>query len=163
MASQTNLQKYFGKCTLTGTRQVQTKISSFLKPTKEKEIIMRLFTLEVSVFVFVYGKINLRHKFSIHNHQWKLSYILLLYFLLGTSLSSPSPTKKRVGRPIKLYTSDQVRDMITKYHYFQEMVDFSKNVSPSCLRFTASHPCLRPLGRLPKLGDALPQKRKKYA
>ena len=109
------------------TKQVQTKISSFFKPTKEKEIIMRLFTLEVSAFVFVYRKINLQHKFSINNHQWKFSYILLIYFFpLGTSMSSPPSTKKRVGRPTKLYTSDQVRDMIAKYDNFYEMVDFSK-------------------------------------
>ena len=41
-------------------------------------------------------------------------------------MSSPPPTKKRVGRATKLYTSDQVRDMIAKYHDFREMVDFSK-------------------------------------
>ena len=39
---------------------------------------------------------------------------------------SPFPTKKRVSRPTKLYSSDQVRDMIAKYHDFHEMVDFSK-------------------------------------
>ena len=36
MATQIKLQKYFGKCTLPATKQVQTKISSFLKHTKEK-------------------------------------------------------------------------------------------------------------------------------
>ena len=41
-------------------------------------------------------------------------------------MSSPPPTKKRVGRPTKLYTSDQVRNMIRKYHDFHEMVDLSK-------------------------------------
>ena len=37
LATQAKLQKYFGKCTLPVTKQVQTKISRFLKPTKEKE------------------------------------------------------------------------------------------------------------------------------
>ena len=32
-----------------------------------------------------------------------------------------SPTKKGVGRPTKLHTTDQVRDMIVKYHNFHEM------------------------------------------
>ena len=41
-------------------------------------------------------------------------------------MSSPSSTKKRVGRPTKLYIYDQVRDMITKYYDFHEMVDFSR-------------------------------------
>ena len=29
-------------------------------------------------------------------------------------MSSPPPTKKGVGRPTKIYTSDQVRDMIAR-------------------------------------------------
>ena len=37
MATQTKLQKCFGKRTLPATKQVQAKISSFLKPTKENE------------------------------------------------------------------------------------------------------------------------------
>ena len=37
MATQTRFQKYFGKRTLSATKQIQTKISSFLKPMKEKE------------------------------------------------------------------------------------------------------------------------------
>ena len=37
MATQTKVQKYFGKSTLPPTKQVQTKISSFLKPLEEKE------------------------------------------------------------------------------------------------------------------------------
>ena len=82
--------------------------------------------MKVSVFVFVYGKINLQHKFSINNHQCKFSHILLLYFPLGTSMPSPPPTKKLVGRPTKLYTSDQVRGMTAKYHNFHVMVEFSK-------------------------------------
>ena len=40
--------------------------------------------------------------------------------------SPPPPIVKRVGRPIKLYTSDQVRDMIVKCDKFHTMVDFSK-------------------------------------
>ena len=36
MATQTKVQKYFGKRTLPPTQQVQTKISSFLKPLEEK-------------------------------------------------------------------------------------------------------------------------------
>ena len=40
-------------------------------------------------------------------------------------MSSPLPTKKRAGRPTKLYISDQVRNMIAKYLDFHEMVDFS--------------------------------------
>ena len=50
----------------------------------------------------------------------------MLCFSLEASISSPPPAKKRVGRPIKLFTSDQVRDMIEKYHDFHKMVDFSK-------------------------------------
>ena len=42
-------------------------------------------------------------------------------------MPSPPATKKCVGRPANLYTSDQVRDMIAKHHDFQEMVNFSKN------------------------------------
>ena len=68
----------------------------------------------------------LQQKFSINNHELKFSHILLLCFPLGTSLSSPPPTKKRVVRPTKLYTSDQVRDIIAKYYDFHEMVDLSK-------------------------------------
>ena len=37
MATQTKVQKYFGKRTLPPTKQVQTKISIFLKPLGEKE------------------------------------------------------------------------------------------------------------------------------
>ena len=50
----------------------------------------------------------------------------MLYFSLEASISSPPPAKKRVGRPTKLFTSDQVRDIIEKYHDFHKMVDFSK-------------------------------------
>ena len=50
----------------------------------------------------------------------------MLYFSLEASVSSPPPAKKRVGKPTKLFTSDQVRDMIEKYHDFHKMVDFSK-------------------------------------
>ena len=39
---------------------------------------------------------------------------------------TPLPKKKRVGRPTKLYISDQVRNVIAKYLDFHEMVDFSK-------------------------------------
>ena len=41
-------------------------------------------------------------------------------------MSSPPPTKKPVGRPTKLYTSDQVKDMIVKNQQFYEIVDFFK-------------------------------------
>ena len=37
MAMQTKLQKCFGNRTLPATKQVQTKISSFLRPRKKKE------------------------------------------------------------------------------------------------------------------------------
>ena len=37
MATQTRFQKYFGKRTLSATKQIQIKISSFLKPMKEKD------------------------------------------------------------------------------------------------------------------------------
>ena len=50
----------------------------------------------------------------------------MLYFSLEASVSSPPPAKKRVGRPTKLFKSDQVKDMIEKYNYFRKMVDFSK-------------------------------------
>ena len=56
----------------------------------------------------------------------KIQLHLLLYFPLATSMSSTPPAKKRVGRPTKLYTSDQVRNMIAKYHDIHEMVDFSE-------------------------------------
>ena len=41
-------------------------------------------------------------------------------------MSLSPPTKKHVGRPTKVYTSDQARDLIAKYHDFHETVDFSK-------------------------------------
>ena len=82
---------------------------------KEKECNNEIIYVGASVFVFVYGKINLQHNFSINNHQWKFSYILLLYFPLEASMSSPLPTKKHAGRPTKLYISDQVGNMIAKY------------------------------------------------
>ena len=37
LATQAKVQTYFGKRTLPATKQVQTKISSFLQPTKGKE------------------------------------------------------------------------------------------------------------------------------
>ena len=37
MATQTKLQKYFRKHTQPATKQIQTKVSSFLKRTKEKK------------------------------------------------------------------------------------------------------------------------------
>ena len=54
-------------------------------------------------------------------------------------MSSTSPKKKRVGRTAKLYTSDQLRDIKTKYHNFQEMVDFAKKyVKPFEIHCTSS-------------------------
>ena len=48
-----------------------------------------------------------------------------IFFLRNINVIT-SPTKKRVGRPTKLYISDQVKDMIAKYYNSHEMVDFSK-------------------------------------
>lgn len=47
------------------------------------------------------------------------SAILLLHFPLG------KPQGNVFWKPTKLYTSDQVKDMI-KYHDFHKMIDFSK-------------------------------------
>ena len=126
MTTQTKLQKPFDKRNLSARKQVQTKISSFLKSTKKKQNNNEVIYVGEKCLSFRVWKINLQHKFSINNHQWKFSYILLLYFPLGTSVPSSPATKKCVGRPAKLYTSDQVRDMIAKHHDFQEMVNFSK-------------------------------------
>ena len=62
-------------------------------------------------------------------------------------------------RPTKLFTSDQVRDMIEKYHNFHKMVDFSKKYEQLIeIHYKSSGSVI---SRLQKLGEALPKRRKK--
>ena len=51
------------------SNKTSTKIASFFKTTKEKECNNEIIYVGASAFVFVYGKINLQHNFSINNHQ----------------------------------------------------------------------------------------------
>ena len=61
MATQTKVQKYFGKRTLPPTQQVQTKISSFLKRLEEKEIDNEVIYVGGRCLYFCGRKRNLQH------------------------------------------------------------------------------------------------------
>ena len=67
MATETKLQKLWQ--TYFASNKTSTKIASFFKTTKQKECNNEIIHVGASVFVFVYGNINLQHDFSINNHQ----------------------------------------------------------------------------------------------
>lgn len=75
---------------------------------------------------------------------------------------NPPAAKKHVGRPTRVYTSDQVRDIITKHHNFLEMIDFSKKYDQ--LFEIHCQSSMSAISRLPtKTWRCFTQKKKKYA